>query len=148
MADALLIPGVGLVESGSEALLLPGGGIVGPSTALVTLPTGLDAPTGWQIHDVTDISQASDEGCLYYSLDPAVATGDQILLSSTVTIDSQGFLEFPGGVTSINYYVFDETDDTWGTMGVFSVGADSDDGYAVRSVVRDAVRSVVRNILN
>ena len=28
MADALLIPGVGLVESGSDALLLPGGVVV------------------------------------------------------------------------------------------------------------------------
>lgn len=28
MADALLIPGVGVVESGSEALLLPGGVVV------------------------------------------------------------------------------------------------------------------------
>lgn len=147
MTNALLIPGVGAVESGDGTLLLPGGGIVGPSTALVTLPTDLGAPSGWQVHDVTDISQAADEGCLYYGLSPAVVVGDQILLSDTVTIDSQGFLEFSPGVTSINYYVFDETDDTWGTMGTFSVIV-SNDGYAVKSTVRDAVRSVVRNILN
>lgn len=119
----------------------------GGSVSVATLAVALGAPSGWQVHDVTDISQAADEGCLYYGLSPAVAVGDQILLSDTVTIDSQGFLEFPPGVTSINYYVFDETDDTWGTMGTFSVIV-SNDGYAVKSTVRDAVRSVVRNILN
>lgn len=119
----------------------------GGSVSVATLAVALGAPSGWQVHDVTDISQAADEGCLYYGLSPAVAVGDQILLSGTVTIDSQGFLEFPPGVTSINYYVFDETDDTWGTMGTFSVIV-SNDGYAVKSTVRDAVRSVVRNILN
>lgn len=117
------------------------------NSLVASIAVTLDAPSGWQIHDVTDISQAADEGCLYYGLSPAVAVGDQILLSDTVTIDSQGFLEFPPGVTSINYYVFDETDDTWGTMGTFSVIV-SNDGYAVKSTVRDAVRSVVRNILN
>lgn len=35
MADALLIPGVGVVESGSDTLLLPGGVVVGASTPIV-----------------------------------------------------------------------------------------------------------------
>lgn len=34
MADALLIPGVGVVESGSDTLLLPGGVVVGASTPI------------------------------------------------------------------------------------------------------------------
>lgn len=98
------------------------------------LSVTVDPPAGWQVHNVSDISQAGDEGCLYYGHSPAVASGDQILLATAtttnawpITIDSQGFIEIDsggaGGADSFGYYVFDETDDTWGTLGTFSLTA-------------------------
>jgi len=82
--------------------------------------------TGFSIHDVTDLSQISNENCIYYGQVPQVQVGDQILYTSTgVTIDSQGFYTFDSGTTSFDYYIFDTTDEAWGGMGTITTTAAS-----------------------
>jgi hypothetical protein len=74
-------------------------------------------------HDVTDISQAADEGCAYYGLSPPVAVGDKLAISGTdVIIDDQGFIDTPG--SSVGVTVWDATDAAWGaTATLHLIGA-------------------------
>jgi hypothetical protein len=100
--------------------------------SLATLAGTINPSSGLTVHNVTDISQAADTGCLYYGQSPAIAVGDQILFDSTtaingwmVTIDSQGFVTIDSGgseaADNFNYYIWDATDETWGTVGSWSI---------------------------
>lgn len=102
------------------------------STSLGTLAGTLNPESGWTVHNVSDISQAGDTGCLYYGQSPAIAVGDQILFKATtttnawpVTVDSQGFFTVNSGGSeaedTFTYYVWDATDETWGTVGTVTV---------------------------
>jgi hypothetical protein len=76
--------------------------------------------TGYGIHDVTDTSQVGAPTCIYYGQVPSLVVGDQILYqSSNVSIDTQGFPTFSNNVTQFDYYIFDSTDETWGTVGTY-----------------------------
>lgn len=101
---------------------------------LATLAGTLSIESGWTIHNVTDISQAADTGCIYYSQSPAVATSDQIAYESatstyawSVTLDSQGFITIDSSgdnrTDTFDYYIWDATDETWGTVGTWEVTA-------------------------
>jgi hypothetical protein len=120
-----------------------------PGDYVAALAVTLNPPTGYSVHTVTDISQAADEGCIYYSQSPAIAVGDQILYDSTtgtnawpVAIDSQGFwtIDSSGGTSddTWSYQIFDATDETWGLEGTISMqpsaaGADSALGLSIGS---------------
>lgn len=108
--------------------------------SLGTLAGTLTAESGYTVHDVTDVSQAADPGCIYYGHSPSItANEDQIVFDNdggNITIDSQGFLTFSGGATSTTFYVYDETDNTWGTEGTFSVGSSSGLGARIRYMLR------------
>ena len=76
--------------------------------------------TGLSVHNVTDTSQVGVPTCIYYDQVPAIVVGDQILYeSANVVIDTQGFPTFSNNVTQFNYYIFDSTDETWGTVGTY-----------------------------
>jgi hypothetical protein len=83
-------------------------------------------------HNVTDISQAGNAGCIYNGLTPAVAVGDQIEFRATtatygwpVHIDEQGFAVIDSGgdnrTDSFDYYVFDASDETWGVAANWQI---------------------------
>jgi hypothetical protein len=87
--------------------------------SLGTLAGTFNAEAAYTVHTVTDTSQAADPGCIYYWINAAgtdVASGDQIIFdnqSGNVTMDSQGYLAFAGGVTQTTYRARDDTDNTW-----------------------------------
>lgn len=107
-------------------------------TVLATLAGTLNLETGWSAHTVSDISQAADTGCIYNGQSPAIAIPDQFAHQSTgVTIDSQGFVVLDG-VTQFDYYIWDATDETWGTVGSFSTWPE----VAADSTLTDAILTV------
>ncbi len=140
------------VKFGSCTFSIEDGGV-----QLATLAGTINPSSGLTVHNVSDISQAADTGCIYYSQSPSVAVGDQILFDSTtasngwaVTIDSEGFVTIDSGGSesqdSFAYYVFDATDESWGTVGTWTInpqgGVD-----ALIAVLQDAVSDVVINSL-
>jgi hypothetical protein len=119
-------------------------------TPLATLAGTINPSSGLTVHNVSDISQAADTGCIYYGQSPAVAVGDQFLFDSatagnawTVAIDSQGFVTIDSGGSesqdSFQYYVFDATDETWGTVGTWTVNPAG--GYSTITSLRSLFRS-------
>jgi hypothetical protein len=93
----------------------------------------LSPNSAYKIHNVTDISQASKTGCIYYGLSPAIEVGDQILYSNTsslgyeVSIDSQGYPSINSSLDItdyFNYRIYENSDLSWGAEGVLvSLGA-------------------------
>lgn len=76
--------------------------------------------TGYDIHNITDISQVGVPTCIYYGQVPSLVVGDQILYeSANVVIDTQGFPTFSNNTTQFNYYIFDSADETWGAVGTY-----------------------------
>ena len=111
--------------------------------SLGTLAGTLNVESGWTVHNVTDISQAADQGCVYYGLSPAVAVGDQIVFESqggAITVDSQGFVTMDG-FSDMDYYVWDDTDNSWGTIGNFSLAGG---GSSIVSRIRYALQSFTK----
>lgn len=89
----------------------------------------LSPQTGNSVHNVTDVSQNTDSGSLYYGQSPAVEVGDQILYDSrsansyNVSIDSQGFITIDSSVDandSFNYRIWEAGSEVWGTSGTYS----------------------------
>lgn len=82
----------------------------------------LNPPTGYGYHVVTDISEASNTYCIYNGQSPAIAVGDQILYdkSEFVAINNKGYPSLSNNQTSFSYYIWDVSDETWGTVGVYS----------------------------
>ncbi len=139
------------VKFGSCTFSIEDGGV-----ALATLAGTINPSSGLTVHNVSDISQAADEGCIYYGQSPAVAVNDQVLFASTttsngwaVTIDSQGFVTIDSGGSeaqdSFAYYIWDATDETWGAVGTWTVNQQGVD--ALIDVLQDVVSDVVINPL-
>src|SRR5574343_2079742 len=134
-APSLSAVRTGGVKFGSITFDIQDGGV-----SLATLAGTLNPQTGWTAHNVSDISQAADTGCIYYGQSPSVAVGDQILHQSTtstgwsVSLDSQGFFTVDsGGSTAkatFDYYVWDDTDNTWGAIGTITINEDTDPGFS------------------
>ncbi len=139
------------VKFGSCTFSIEDGGV-----ALATLAGTINPSSGLTVHSVTDISQAADTGCIYYGQSPAVAVNDQILFDSTtasngwaVTIDSQGFVTIDSGGSSaedsFSYYIWDATDETWGTAGTWTINESGARG-SIRTAIRSAVQSAVQTV--
>ena len=120
------------VDIPSMATLKTAGIKFGACTFEVTTPGGTDTVSGtigvsagYAVHDVTDISRASEAGCEYNGQSPAVAVGDQSTYETTTAlygwdtdIDTQGIVSADSGgdnrTDSFAYDLFDGTDETWG----------------------------------
>ena len=90
------------------------------SSSSGSIASSLLPNTGYDIHNITDTSQVGAPTCIYYGQVPSLVVGDQILYqSSNVSIDTQGFPTFSNNVTQFDYYIFDSTDETWGTVGAY-----------------------------
>lgn len=98
MADALLIPGVGVVESGSEALLLPGGVVVGASGTTYTesVAEGLSmsavtqdaaAATATVAESIALAGDASGLAALLAALVEAMDAGAPVTVTLTASAD-------------------------------------------------------------
>jgi len=87
----------------------------------------LDPPIGYGVHNVTDISQSGNTYCIYNGQSPSIAVGDQILYNNSLYVDinSQGFPTLSNNQTSFSYYIYDPTDETWGTVGIYSASSNS-----------------------
>ena len=80
------------------------------------------------------IASAGDAANLYNGHSPAIAVGDQFAHDTvtdtygwTVTVDSDGFPSFASSgdkrTDNFDFYVFDATDETWGTVGTYEITA-------------------------
>lgn len=123
----------GTLSQSLGAISITADGTLGLIT-LASKAITVSPPAGYAVHNVTDISQASDQGTLYYGQSPAVAVGDQILFQSTTTtygwsvsVDTQGFVTVSSSgderSDSFGYYAYDATDETWGTAGTWTIAA-------------------------
>ncbi len=140
------------VKFGSCTFSIEDGGV-----ALATLAGTINPSSGLTVHNVSDISQAADTGCIYYGQSPSVAVGDQILFASTttsngwaVTIDAQGFVTVDSAGNSsqdsFTYYIFDATDESWGTAGTWTINESNSVRGSIRTAIRSAVQSAVQTV--
>jgi hypothetical protein len=113
--------------------------------SLATLGSGtINIESGWTVHNVTDDSQEADTGTLYYGL--SIDNGDQVAFASTtttyawpVTLDSQGYIQVDSGGSSLEdsftYYVWDATDETWGTLGTLTIQGSDPPAPAMNTII-------------
>jgi len=90
--------------------------LTGPPTTIIGILASkqitIEAPAGYALHVVTDISQAALSTCIYNGQSPAIQVGDQILYRTTtvtnsypVSINSTGIVSAAGPDT-FKYYIW------------------------------------------
>lgn len=118
-----------------------------------TLAGTFNPPSGWSVHNVTDISQASDADCIYNGASPAYAVGDQLVYDTTsttygwtVSIDSQGFPSLASSgdnrTDTFSYYAWDDTDNTWSSVGAYEITTTPTLSNATASAVTATTASI------
>jgi hypothetical protein len=99
------------------------------NVATASISGTLTTNTFYNIHTVTDISQAANTYSLYYGLSPAVSVGDKFYLPTKTNlgndlyVDSQGFIEInsPNDTTdSFDYRIYSDLYYVWGEAGTFT----------------------------
>ncbi len=94
------------------------------NTIIANTTISIRPESDYETHNVSNIANASDSYCIYNGQSPAIAINDQFLYDTgtTVNIDILGYPELFSGTLSFNYYVFDASDETWGSFGSYSAG--------------------------
>lgn len=101
------------------------------SSIIATKIVSFQPPTTKTVHNVTDVSQASNVGSIYYGQSPnEITVGDQIVFDSkssltyNVSLDSQGFITIDSLNTDANdsftYRVYESTAQVWGSEGTIT----------------------------
>ena len=101
------------------------------SSIIATKIVSFQPPLTKTVHNVTDVSQASNVGSIYYGQSPnEITVGDQIVFDSkssltyNVSLDSQGFITIDSLNTDANdsftYRVYESTSQVWGTEGTIT----------------------------
>jgi hypothetical protein len=101
------------------------------SGIVATKIVSFQPPLTKTVHNVTDVSQASNVGSIYYGQSPnEITVGDQIVFDSkssltyNVSLDSQGFITIDSLNTDANdsftYRVYESTAQVWGSEGTIT----------------------------
>ena len=100
------------------------------SGIVATKIVSFQPPLTKTVHNVTDVSQASNVGSIYYGQSPAITVNDQLVYDANSTsnysvfFDSQGYITIDSLDTDANdsftYSVYESSSQVWGTEGTIT----------------------------